>query len=87
MIAITDRKWIADLGAMMCRNIESRVVVGFYPKEKTFEAKLQDMSVELMKSWADLPNGEGCIRQAVEVFLRTWFETDIEKGGTAKDRG
>jgi hypothetical protein len=64
MISITGGKWIADLGAMTCRNIESRIVVGFKQKDKIFEGKLQDMPVELLEKWAALPNGEGRIRQA-----------------------
>jgi hypothetical protein len=66
MTAITDGKWIADLGAMTCRNIESRVVVGFQKRGKTIEGKLQDMPVDLLEKWAALECGEKHIRQAVE---------------------
>jgi hypothetical protein len=41
------------------------------------------MPIELLKRWAALPKGEQLIREAVEeaeeVFLRAWFETQIEK--------
>jgi hypothetical protein len=84
MINITDGKWIADLGAMTCRNIENGIVVSFIQKNKIFEGKLQDMPFELLEKWAALPDGEKRIRQAVEeaeeVFLRVWFERQIEKG-------
>jgi hypothetical protein len=83
MIRITDGKWIADLGAMKCRNIENGIEVSFTQKGKIFEGKLQDMPVELLKKWAALPDGELNIRLAVEeaeeVFLRAWFEKEIEK--------
>jgi hypothetical protein len=79
MIRITDGKWIADLGAMTCRNIENRMVVAFKQKGNIFEGKLQDMPFELLGTWAALPDGERNIRQAEEVILRAWFETKIEK--------
>jgi hypothetical protein len=83
MTAITDGKWIADLGAMTCRNIESRVVVGFHKRGNTFEGKLRDMPTGLLEKWAALVEcGEKHIRQAVEeaevVFLRAWFEAGIK---------
>jgi hypothetical protein len=83
MISITDGKWIADLGAMTCRNIEKRMAVCFQRKGKGFEATLQDMPLELLERWAALPDGERHIRQAVEeaeeVFLRAWIEGQIER--------
>jgi hypothetical protein len=88
MISITTGKWIADLEAMTCRNIENRIVVTFTRKGKTFEGKLQDMPAELLERWAVLPGGEKYIRQAVEeaeeVFLRAWIEGRIE-GDNKKD--
>jgi hypothetical protein len=60
------------------------MVVCFQRKGKTFEAKLQDMPIELLGQWAALPDGERRIRQAVEeaeeVFLRAWIEGRIERG-------
>jgi hypothetical protein len=83
MKRITDGKWIADLGAMTCRNIENGLVVSFIKKDKILEGKLQDMPFELLGTWAVLPDGERKIRRAVEeaeeVFLRAWFEAKIEK--------
>jgi hypothetical protein len=90
MISITDGKWIADLGAMACRDIENRIVVTFTRNGKAFEGKLQDIPVKLLEEWAALPDGEKYIRQAVEeaeeVFLRAWFETQIEKENGATRR-
>jgi hypothetical protein len=84
MITITDGKWIADLGAMTCRNVENRLVVCFQKRGKAFEGTLQDVPVELLGLWAALPDGERRIRQAVEeaeeVFLRAWFEARVERG-------
>lgn len=62
MISITDGKWIADLGAMCCRNIEKRMVVCFQRKGKTFEATLQDMPIELLTVGG--PAGLGAAYQA-----------------------
>jgi hypothetical protein len=55
------------------------MVVSFQRKANIFEGKLQDMPVELLETWAALPDGERKIRQEEEVFLRAWFETKIEK--------
>jgi hypothetical protein len=66
MITITNEKWIADLGAMMCRNIENRIVAGFERKGKTLEGTLRDKPVELLESWAALADGERKIQRAVE---------------------
>jgi hypothetical protein len=83
MITITKGNWIADLGAMTCRNIENRVAVTFTQKANTFEGKIQDMPVEVLEDWAALTEGERLVRQAVEeaeeVFLRAWFENRITR--------
>jgi hypothetical protein len=82
MINITDGKWVADLGAMICLNIENRIVVSFKQNGNILEGKLQDMPVNLLEKWAALPQGEKYIRQAVEeaeeVFLRAWLEAKIK---------
>jgi hypothetical protein len=80
MTSITDGKWIADLGAMTCRNVENRVIVGFRKKGKTFEGKLQDMPVDLLEKWAALPDGERHIRQAVEEAEGSFYGHGLKAG-------
>jgi hypothetical protein len=84
MISITDGKWIADVGNMTCRNIESRIVVVMQKKGDVFEGKIQDMPLGLMEKWAGERHGERRIQVAVmeaeEVFMRAYFEGKIEKG-------
>jgi ferritin-like metal-binding protein YciE len=85
MITITDGKWIADLGAMTCRNIEKRITVAFERNGKTLRGKIQDMPAGLLAQWAgEEAQGERRIRhmveEAEEVFLRAWFERKIEQG-------
>ena len=83
MITITSDEWIADVGAMMCRNVSNKIIVGFERSGKTLTGKIKDMPMELMAKWAGEPEGEMKIQKAVmeaeEVFLRAYFESDIEK--------
>jgi hypothetical protein len=84
MISITDGKWIADLGAMTCRNIENRIIVMFERNGKTVRGKIQDIPADVLAQWAGKAQGERCIRHMVEeseeVFLRAWFESKFEWG-------
>jgi hypothetical protein len=86
MVNIANGNWIADLGAMTCRNIENGAVVAFKRKGKIIEGEIKDMPIEIIERWAALPNGEERIRRMVEeaeeVFLRAWFESRIEREGS-----
>jgi hypothetical protein len=59
MIRITDGKWIADLGAMMCRNIENGIVVSFIQKDKILEGKLLDMPLNCWEHGRPYQTGNG----------------------------
>jgi len=82
MITITNGEWIADLGAMTCRNINTKMVVEFENKGKYFSGKIKDMPIELFSQWAKLKHGERLIQKAVmeaeEVYTRAFFESKIE---------
>jgi hypothetical protein len=88
MISITEGKWIADLGAMTCRNIENRVVVAFRRKGEAVEGQIKDMPFELLEKLAELPDGPDRIRQTVEeaeeVFQRALIESKIERADSQK---
>ena len=83
MITIASDKWIADLGTMTCHNVTNKIIVVFEKSGKTMAGKIKDMPMELMAKWAAEPEGEMKIQKAVmeaeEVFLRAYFESDIEK--------
>ena len=85
MITIASSEWIADVGAMMCRNVSNKIIVGFEKRGKTLNGKIKDIPMELFARWAGEPGGEMKIQKAVmeaeEVFLRAYFESDIEKNG------
>ena len=85
MITITGGEWIADLGAKACRNINNRIVVKFEKNGKSIIGKISYIPVELFYQWAKLKHGERLMKKAVyeaeEVFLRAYFESDIEKNG------
>ena len=86
MITIAQGEWLADLGAMTCRNINNGIIVVFEKNGKVLNGKIKDMPVELMRQWAELQNGHKLIRKAVaeaeEVFLRAYYENEIEKTGS-----
>ena len=85
MITITSGEWIADLGALLCRNINNGIVVSFEKQGIGYSGKIQNMPIELMEQWAAIPTGHELIQKAVmdteEVFMRAYFESDIEKNG------
>ena len=61
MVTITNGEWIADLGALTCRNINTQMVVEFEKYGRTFRGKMRDMPIELMSQWAALENGDRLI--------------------------
>jgi hypothetical protein len=83
MITIANGEWITDLGAMCCWNITTNMVVAFEKSSKKLCGKIKDMLMDLFSKWAAEPHGERKIQNAVmeaeEVFLRAYFESDIEK--------
>ena len=85
MISIIGGEWIADLGTMTCKHIVNKMVVSFELNGRALEGKIKDMPMELMYRWARTIHGELRIRNAVkdaeEVFLRAYYESEIEKNG------
>jgi hypothetical protein len=49
MITIANGEWIADLGAMTCRNINTGMVVEFQKSGITYVGEIKDMPVEIMR--------------------------------------
>jgi hypothetical protein len=88
MITIADGEWIADLGARTCRNISNNIVVVFEKSGKILNGKIEDIPMALLSKWAALPNGENKIKnvimEAEEVFLRAFYESDIERSMITK---
>jgi len=86
MVTITNGEWIADLGTMTCRNITNNIVVEF---GKDLNGKIKDIPMNLLTKWSADPHGERNIQKAVleaeEVFLRAYYESDIEKNGIRKE--
>ena len=85
MITITSGEWIADLGALKCRNMVNGIVVVFKKKGKFYQGKIQHIPDELMVTWAQEKNGatktQEAVLEAEEVFMHVYFESDIEKHG------
>jgi hypothetical protein len=81
MVTLTNGEWIADLGAMLCRNINTKMVVEFEECGRTYRGKIRDMPIKLMSKWAKQKHGEKLVFKAIteaeEVFLRTLFESNF----------
>jgi hypothetical protein len=79
MINITQGEWIADLGAMKCRNYIKNIIVKFESNGNELVGKLDVVPEELLAQWADEYDGEKHVEKtlidAEEVFLRAYFES------------
>ena len=62
MVSIAQGEWIADLGAMVCRNINNGIVVCFEKSGKALLGKIKDMPMEVMQHWAMLKHGDRLIQ-------------------------
>ena len=65
MKKITNGEWIADLGAMTCWNINSRIVICFEKKRGVISGKLKNIPIRLFVQWAMEPHVERMIQKAV----------------------
>ena len=89
MDTINNSEWIADLKDMTFRNNAKKITVVFEKSDKSFAGKIRDMPMELMAEWADEPEGEKHIQNAVmeaeEVFMRAYFDRVTEKNVPKSD--
>jgi hypothetical protein len=85
MNTIENRGWIADLEAMTCRNISTRIVVEFQKAGKTYMGKIKEIPVEITERWERLWYGDRLKQNVVliaeEEFLRAVIERDIKDTG------
>ena len=85
MIEITDGEWLVDLSTKKCRNVLNGVVVVFQKRGKFYEGKVEHIPDGLMTEWATGIDGarkiEKAVMEAEEVFMRAFFQSDIEKNG------
>ena len=85
MIEIINGEWIADLGAKKCRNLLNGVVVVFKKRGRFYQGKVEYIPDGLMAEWASGLNGarkiEKAVMEAEVVFMRAFFQNDIEKNG------
>ena len=89
MIEIIDGNWIADLNNKKCRNLVNGVIVAFEKSGKFYRGKVEYIPDELMAEWANGLNGakkiENAVLEAEEVYMKAFFQTDIEKNGIRKE--
>jgi len=75
--------WIADLGALVCRNVKNGIIVNFEMTGRSIAGKIKDMPMELVEKWAEMPKGYELVIKAVEeaeeVFLRAAVEREFSK--------
>ena len=88
MDTFTSGAWIADLDAMLCCNVNNRVVVEFEKKGEAVVGQVKDMPFELLAKWAEKPDGrrrmQEMVIEAEGVFLNAYFESLQEKNEPAK---
>ena len=78
MVKIASGEWIADLGGMVCRNINNGITVCFEKTGEMVTGKINDMPMELQQQWATLPDGHIQYRMLLwkrkKCFLRLMWE-------------
>ena len=80
--------WIADLAAMACRNINTKMVVVCEKEGLGFRGKIEDMPIELMQKWATTPDGEMFMQEAVLEAEEVFAESGVNHGfGRRAKRG
>ena len=89
MIEIMDGNWIADLQNKKCRNLVNGIIVAFEKNGKFYRGILEYIPETLMFELANELDGkkkiEKAIMEAEEVFMKAFFQTDIEKNGIRKE--
>jgi hypothetical protein len=89
MTNIASGEWIVDLGAMTCRNIINKIVVAFEKQGDAVYAKIDYIPLYTLRKWALTYEGSDNIRkiivEAEDVFLKAYFEDQLEKNGIPED--
>ena len=79
MTAIKQNKWVTDLEAMTCCNMNNGIIICFEKTEKTFLGKIKYMPIQLIKQWAELREGYKLLQNAVTEAEKEFFRAYIEK--------
>ena len=72
-MVITSGEWVADLGDMTCRNVNSKVVVAMEKSDPLFIGTVIDMPVELRERWTADPDGEKLREKAVMEAVAAFY--------------
>jgi len=82
MIRIAGDKWIADLGRMRCKNYIDDITVDFVHEGKALYGEVSDMPVNIIIAGHLSPDENNffqrIIDEAEDVFLRAYYERDLE---------
>jgi hypothetical protein len=78
MINITS-EWIADLEAMTCRNINTKIIISFEKQGESVSAKIDYIPLEMLRTWALTKevriNMRKAIMEAEDVFLKAYHSS------------
>ena len=76
-------EWIVNLEDMHCINSNNGIIVNFEKNGNSLIGKINDISVELLEQWMEIPNChkfmQKAIMEAEEVFFRVHFENELKK--------
>jgi hypothetical protein len=83
MDLIESGEWIADLGAMTCRNYTWNITVAFEKQGEAIIGKMSDVPGSLIKKCGSSKNGNKVmnkiLKEAEEVFLMVYYGNELDK--------
>ncbi|MDR0312165.1 MAG: hypothetical protein LBI14_01060 [Treponema sp.] len=89
MISVENGEWIVDLDAMTCRNNCSNIVVVFEKQGESILAKIDYIPLITLRTWELTHEGSTNIRniimEAEDIFLKAYFENELETNGLPED--
>jgi hypothetical protein len=78
-------EWIADLGAMTCRNYTWNITVSFEKQGEAIIGKISVAPENLIKKWTSIGNGDKIlqkiVKEAEEIFSMAYYENELVKCG------
>jgi hypothetical protein len=89
MISKAKGEWIVDLRAMTCQNNVSKIVVVFEKEGESILAKINYIPLVTLRTWELTREGSDNIRKVImeaeDVFLKAYFENELENNGLPED--
>ncbi|GHV92827.1 hypothetical protein AGMMS50268_33300 [Spirochaetia bacterium] len=85
---ITQSPWIADIPTMTCRHTTNNMILQFTKEGKSLKPEIKEMPKELLTTIAKNPSNLSHLQDLIDegkaIFLRAYFETQIDNGEPPK---